>query len=52
MRISKTRHKIALRYAKHIVYTARADALAMDFCENDYDDFWKGVKKLNQCNNI
>ena len=29
-----------------------SNALAKDLCDNDYDDFWKGVKKLNQCNNI
>ena len=43
-----------MRYTstKHIEDTAKADALAKDLCDNDYDDFWKGVKKLNQCNNI
>ena len=25
--------------------------IAKDLCDND-DDFWKGVRKLNQCNNI
>ena len=37
---------------KHTEDTARADALAKDLCDNDYYYFWKGVKKLNQCNNI
>ena len=41
-----------MRYTKHIEDTARADALAKDLCDNDDDDFWKVVKKLNQCNNI
>ena len=27
-----------------------SDDLAKDFCDND--EFWKGVTKLNQCNNI
>ena len=36
----------------HIEDTARVDALAKDLCDNDHDDFWKSVKKLNQCNNI
>ena len=31
---------------------ARPDALAKDFCDYDNDEFWKGFKKLNQCNNI
>ena len=52
MRISRARFKYALRYTKHIEDTARADALAKDLCDNDHDDFWKGVNKLNQCNNI
>ena len=52
MRVSIARFKYALRYTKHIEDTARADALAKDLCNNDYDDVWKGVKKLNQCNNI
>ena len=47
MRVSRARFKYALRYTKHIEYTARADTLANDLCDNDYDDFWKGVKKLN-----
>ena len=32
--------------------TARADASANDFCDYDNEEFWKGVKKLNQYNNI
>ena len=52
MHVSRARFKYALRYSKHIEDTARADALAKDLCDNDHDDFWKGVKKLNQCNNI
>ena len=42
----------ALRYTRHIEGTARADALAKDFCDYDNDEFWKGVKKLNQSNTI
>ena len=52
MRVSRARFKYALRYTKYIEDTARADALAKDLCDNDHDDFWKGVRKLNQCNNI
>ena len=46
-RVSRARFKYALRYTKHIEDTARADALAKDLCDNDHDDFWKGVMKLN-----
>ena len=52
MRVCRARFKYALRYTKHIEDTAGADALAKDFCDYDNDEFWKGVKKLNQCNNI
>ena len=52
MRVCRARFKYALRYTKHIEDTARADALAKDFCDYDNDEFWKGVKKLNQSNNI
>ena len=52
MRVCRARFKYALRYMKHIEDTARADALAKDFCDYDNDEFWKGVKKLNQSNNI
>ena len=41
-----------MRYIKHIEDTTRADALAKELCDNDHDDFWKGVKKLNQCKNV
>ena len=52
MRVCRARFKYALRYTKCKEDTARADALAKDFCDYDNDEFWKGVKKLNQCNNI
>ena len=52
MGVSRARFKYALRYTKHIEDTTRADDLAKDLCDNDYDGFWKGVMKLNQCNNI
>ena len=42
MRICRARFKYALRYTKHIEDTARADALAKDFCDYDNDEFWKG----------
>ena len=47
MRVCRARFKYALRYTKHKENTARADALAKDFCDYDNDEFWKGVKKLN-----
>ena len=52
MRVSRAGFKYVLRYTKHIEDTARADALVKDLCDNDHDDFWKGVRKLNHCNNI
>ena len=52
MRVCRARFKYALRYTKHIEDTARADALAINFCDYENNEFWKGVKKLNQCNNI
>ena len=47
MRVWRARFKYTLRYTKHIEDTARADALAKDFCDYDNDEFWKGVRKLN-----
>ena len=52
MHVSRARFNYALRYTKLIEDTARADALARDLFDNDNDDFWKGVMKLNQCNSI
>ena len=53
MRICGARFKNALRHCvEHIEDKAKADALAKGFCDYDNDEFWKGVKKLNQCNNI
>ena len=50
--VRRARFKYSLRYTKHIEDTTRAGALAKDFCHNDYDDIWKGEKKLNQYTNI
>ena len=30
----------------------KADALASDLMNNDYDSFWKDVRKLNGCDSI
>ena len=30
----------------------KADALASDLQNNDYDSFWKDVRKLNSCDSI
>ena len=39
MRVCRAILKYALRYTKHIEDTARADALAKDFCDYDNDEF-------------
>ena len=30
----------------------KADALALELLNNDYDSFWKDVRKLNSCDSI
>ena len=44
MRSSKTKFKYALR-EKMI----KTDAMASDLLNNDFDYFWKNVRKLNSC---
>ena len=52
MTSARARIKYALRATKRAEETARADALANELCENDHDDFWKDVSKINQTSNV
>ena len=48
MRSSRAHFKYALKFAKRIEDTAKADALAKDLWVQKHDDFWKSVSKINQ----
>ena len=48
MRSSRAHFKYALKFAKRIEDTAKADALAKDLGGQKHDDFWKSVSKINQ----
>ena len=48
MRSSRAHFKYALKFAKRIEDTAKADALAKDLGVQKHDDFWKSVSKINQ----
>ena len=53
MRSSKSRFKYALRAVKRSEEAIRADAMASNLLNNDYDSlFWTNVKKLNSSNAI
>ena len=52
MRISRAQFKYALRYAKSIEETARADSLASDFFDKNIDDFWSSVRRSTQSSTI
>ena len=52
MRSSKSRFKYALRAVKRSEEAIRADAMASNLLNNDYDSFWTDVKKLNSSNAI
>ena len=52
MRSSKSRFKYALRAVKRSEEAIRADAMASNLLNNDYDSFWTDVKKLNISNAI
>ena len=52
MRTTRSQFKYALRSAKKAEETARADALAEDLCNKKCDEFWRGMKKLNQSNSV
>ena len=43
---------LALRATKRVEETAGADVLANELCENDNDDIWKDVSKINQISNV
>ena len=47
MRTSRQQFKYALRIAKRNEETARADALARDLYDKDFDEFWSSVTQLN-----
>ena len=47
MRSSRAQFKYALKYAKRIEETAKADALAKDLGGQKFDEFWKSVNKIN-----
>ena len=48
MRSSRAHFKYALKFAKRIKDTAKADAVAKDLGGQKHDDFWKSVSKMNQ----
>ena len=52
MRSSKSRFKYALRAVKRSEEAIRADAMASNLLNNDYDSFWTDVEKLNSSNSI
>ena len=52
MRTSRAQFKYALRYAKSIEETARADSLASDFFDENIDDFWFSVRRSTQSSTI
>ena len=52
MRSSKSCFKYALRVVKKSEEAIRADAMASNLLNNDYDSFWTDVKKLNSSNAI
>ena len=52
MRFSKSRFTYALRAVKRSEEAIRADAMASDLLNNDYDLFWTDVKELNSSNFI
>ena len=52
MRTSRAQFKYALRHAKSIEETARADSLASDYFDETIDDFWSSVKMSTQSNTI
>ena len=52
MRITKAQFIYALRSARKSEEMIKADALASDLLNNDYDSFWKDVMKLNSCDSI
>ena len=45
-------HRYALRAVKRSEEAIRADAMASNLLNNDYDSFWTDVKKLNSSNAI
>ena len=52
MRSSRAQFKYALKYAKRIEETAKADALAKDLGGQKFDEFWKSVNKINQSSQL
>ena len=52
MRSTKTQFKYALRSVRKSEEMIKADALASVLLNNDYDSFWKDVKKVNSCDSI
>ena len=52
MRSSRAQFKYALKYAKRIEETAKADALAKDLGGHKFDEFWKSVNKINQSSQL
>ena len=52
MKSSKSRFKYALRVVKESEEAIRADAMASNLLNNDYDSFWTDLKKLNSSNAI
>ena len=47
MRTNRAQFKYALRYAKSVEETARADSLASDFYDKNIDDFWSNIRGSN-----
>ena len=52
MESTKAQFKYALRSVRKGEETIKADALASDLLNNDYDSYWKNVRKLNSCDSI
>ena len=52
IRSSRAQFKYALKYAKRIEETAKADALAKDLGGQKFDEFWKSVNKINQSSQL
>ena len=52
MKSSKAKLKYAFRSVRRSEEMIKADAMASDLLDNDYDSFWKNVGKCNSCKSI
>ena len=52
MRSTKAQFKYALRSVRKSEEMIKADALASNLLNNDYDSYWKDVRMLNSCDSM